>query len=133
MNSNYPAAILANYDGDTRKAYEFLSRAYLSLERQFVETTSSRFFEISRFEPDSEICLRQKTEESISRDIDMADCIDPGVLRKWFYVDDNGDIQPVTIGAQERINRDEEAPFRFAASAIVAGGKCVGEVVYTDH
>src|ERR1700719_33196 len=108
MNANYPAAILANYDGDTRKAYEFLSRAYLSLERQFVETTSSRFFEISRFEPDSEICLRQKTEESISRDVDMADCIDPGVLRKWFYVDDNGDIQPVTIGKQERINRDDE-------------------------
>lgn len=130
---NYPAAILANFDGDFRQAYEHLSKVYNELQAQFSEIWSSRFIEISRFEPDSEICLRQITEDQISRAVDMADCEDPGILRKWLYLDDDGELKPVIIGQQERINRDEEAPFRFAASAIVAGGKCVGNVIYTDH
>ncbi len=133
MRANYPAAILSNFNGDYRAAYEHLSKAYLALEKQFGDVWSSRFFEISRFELDSEICLRQTTEESISRSVDMADCEPDFVMRKWFYVDDQGEIQPVTIGRQERFHNGVEQPFRFASSAIVAGGKCVGEVVYTDH
>jgi hypothetical protein len=133
MQSNYPGAILANFEGDHRAAYEHLAKAYLTLQQQFSEVWSSRFIEISRFEPDSEICVRQITEQQISRAVDMEDCEDPGVMRKWLYVDDDGELQPVTIGRQKRINRDEEMPFHFAASAIVAGGKCVGDVVYTDH
>jgi len=133
MRTNYPAAILANFEGDYRAAFEHLSKAYLALERQHISETSSRFFEISRFEPDSEICLRQITEEQISRSVDMADCEPDFVMRKRFYVDDAGEIQPVTIGRQERINTDEGCPFHFAASAIVAGGREVGQVVFTDH
>jgi hypothetical protein len=133
LRQDYPAAILANFDGDYRAAYEHLSKAYLALNNQFTEVWSSRFIEISRFEPDSEICVRQITEESISQAVDMADCLPEFTMRKWLYVDDAGDLLPVTIGRQERINTGEEAPFRFAASAIVAGGKCVGEVVFTDH
>ena len=133
MRNNYPEAILANYEGDYRAAYAYLAKAYLALEKQFTETCSSRFFEISRFEQDSEICLRQTTEESISRSLDMADCEPDYSMRKWFYVDNNGDIQPVTIGRQERFSNGVEQPFHFASSAIVAGGKQVGEVVYTDH
>jgi hypothetical protein len=132
-NHNYPAAILTNYNGDYARAYEYLSRVYLGLERQFSESVSSRFIEISRFEPDSEICVRKITEEQISRATDMADCDDPGVMRQWLYVDDDGTLHPVTIGNQERINRDEDCPFRYAASDIVANGKCVGTVTYTDH
>src|ERR1700761_2910140 len=111
MRTNYPTAILANFDGDYRAAYEHLSKAYLALERQHVSESSSRFFEISRFESDSEICLRQVTEEQISRSVDMADCEPDFVMRKRFYVDDAGEIQPVTIGRQERVNNDEECPF----------------------
>lgn len=133
MTPNYPAAILSNFGGDCRAAYEHLSKAYLALERQHGAETSSRFFEISRFESDSEICLRQVTEEQISRSVDMADCEPDFVMRKLFYVDDAGDIQPVTIGRQERFSNGVEQPFHFASSAIVAGGKQVGEVVYTDH
>lgn len=133
MTNNYPAAILANYNGDYRAAYDYIAKQYLALEKQFCEVASSRFLEVSRFEPDSEVCLRQITEESISRAVDMADCESDFTMRKWFYVDDSGDIQPVTIGRQERFSNDLEQPFHFASSAIVAGGKQVGEVVYTDH
>lgn len=97
MRTNYPAAILANFDGDHRAAYEHLSKAYLALEHQHINETGSRFFEISRFEADSEICLRQVTEEHISRSVDMADCEPDFVMLKRFYVDDAGEIQPVTI------------------------------------
>lgn len=133
MTTNYPAAILANFGGDYRTAYEHLSKAYLCLERQHVNESSSRFFEISRFESDSDVCLRQVTEEQISRSVDMSDCEPDFVMRKRFYVDDQGEIQPVTIGSQERFHDGVEQPFYFAASSIIAGGKCVGEVVFTDH
>lgn len=133
MKTNYPAAILANFDGDVWAAYEHLSKAYLALERQHITETSSRFFEISRFEADSDICLRQVTEEQISRSVDMADCEPDFVMRKRFYVDEQGEIQPVTIGQQERFSNGIEQPFHFAVSAILADGKWVGEVVYTDH
>jgi len=131
--SNYPAAILSNFDGDYRAAYEHLAEKYRSLEQQFCKVWGSRFFEISRFESDSEICLRQVTEEHISRSVDMADCEPDFVMRKLFYVDDAGEIQPVTVDRQERFSNGVEQPFHFASSAIVAGGKQVGEVVYTDH
>lgn len=133
MSTNYPAAILASHDGDYRAAYEHLAKAFLSAERQSREESASRFFEISRFEVDSEVCLRKVTEQHISRAVDMADCEDPGVMRKWLYVDDAGEIRPVTIGRQERFSNGVEQPFHFAASAIVAGGRQVGEVSYTDH
>ena len=133
MNSNYPSAILANFNGDYRAAYDHLANAYLALERQHVNEGASRFIEISRFELDSEICVRKITEDQISRAVDMADCDLDYVMRNWLYVADDGTLQPVTIGKQERINTSEEMPIRYAASAIVAGGKCVGEVVYTDH
>ncbi len=132
-NQNYPTAILANFEGDHRAAYDHLAKQYLALQKQFSEVWSSRFFEISRFEPDSEVCLRQITESAISRSVDMADCEPDFVMRKFFYVDDNGDIQPVTIGRQERFSNGVEQPFHFASSSIIAGGKSVGEVVYTDH
>ena len=82
--ANYPAAILANFDGDYRAAFEHLSKKYLGMERQFCAVWGSRFFEISRFESDSEICLRQVTEEHISRSVDMADCEPEHVMLKRF-------------------------------------------------
>jgi len=130
---NYPAAILASFNSDVRGAYDHLAKEYLALQSQYYTVTASRFLEISRFKAESEICLRQVTEQHISRAVDMADCDVDYVLRKWLYLDDDGTLYPVTIGKQERINRDEDAPFYFAASAMVANGKQVGDVVYTDH
>lgn len=131
--NDYPNAILSNHDGDYRAAYEFLAKAYRALDKQFSETLSSRFFEVSRFESDSDICLRQITEAKISESVDMADCLPDFVMRKWFYVNDAGEIHPVTVGRQERYSEGVEQPFYFAESAIVANGHQVGTVVYTDH
>lgn len=130
---NYPAAILANFDGDYRRAYEHLSKMYLALEQGDGERQSSRFIEVSRLESDMPICVQKVTEDHISRAVDMADCDLNYVMRKWLYCDDNGELHPVTIGRQERINRDQDAPFCYASSAIVANGQCVGDVTYTDH
>lgn len=130
---NYPDAILANFNNDYKAAYEHLAKAYLILEQRNVEEGASRFIEISRFEPDSEVCIRKITEKQISSAVNMADCEDPGVLRTWLYVDDAGALQPVTIGKQERFSDGVEQLFHYASSDIVAGGKTVGQVVYTDH
>lgn len=54
-------------------------------------------------------------------------------MRKWYYVADDGSFQEVTIGKQQRFSNSVEQPFHFAVSAIIAGGKQVGEVTYTDH
>lgn len=135
MTHNYPAAILANFDGDVERAYQHLSKQYLALERQLAESMDSRFLEISRFESDSPVCMRKITEEQISSAVDMADCDVELVMRKWLYVDDAGELQPVTIGRQQRYAPAGaiEQPFRYAESAIVAGGRQVGSVTYTDH
>jgi hypothetical protein len=111
-------ASMSNFNGDYRAAYEHLSKKFLEMERQFCAVWGSRFFEISRFEADSEICLRQVAEEHISRSVDMADCEPDFFMLKRFYVDDDGEIQPVTIGRQERFSNGVEQPFHFASSAI---------------
>lgn len=131
--SAYTASILANYDNDHHAAYEHLAKLYQALERQHMAQIRSRFFEISRSSQHSEICLRQVTEEQISDSVDMADCEPEFVMLKRFYVDDSGEIHPVTIGRQERFSNGVDQPFHFAASAIIANGKQVGEVVFTDH
>lgn len=94
---------------------------------------ASRFIEVGRYEQEDPIYVRKVTESQISSAVDMADCDDPGVMRKWFYVSDGGEFQEVTIGEQERINNDIECPFRYAASPIMAGGVEVGTVTHTDH
>src|SRR5579875_519578 len=92
MRVNYPAAILANFGGDYRAAYEYLSKAYEALDKQFSDVWSSRFFEVSRFEADSEICLRQITEEAISRSV--------GSMRE-FSRDSGKTIHHVVLSVRE--------------------------------
>lgn len=77
--------------------------------------------------------VKKVTESNISNAVDMSDCEDDEFSRSWFYLGDGGVLHPVTIGKQQRFDTDEENPFYFAGSAIVANGKQVGEVVYTDH
>jgi len=72
------------------------------------------------------------TEGYISRCYDLQD-LDNEPLPEFLYNDDDGKLYPVTVGRQDRINTDEECPFVYAASDIVANGKVVGHVVYTDH
>jgi hypothetical protein len=67
----------------------------------------------------------------VSRAYDLQDCDED--VPEFFYCDEDGQLYPVTVGQQSRCNTDVEAPFLYAASDIVANGKVVGQVIYTDH
>ena len=71
------------------------------------------------------------TEERVSRRIDMSDCYD-GPFEVW-YITDEGKIVKVEYGKERRINTDEEMPFRYASTPMVADGATVGHVIHTDH
>lgn len=91
---------------------------------------NSRFFE-RRVLDGGNKKLWPTTEAQISRAYDLRDC-EPEVP-EYLYCDEDGELYPVTIGPQSRLDTDEEVPFVYAVSAIVANGKVVGHVMYTDH
>lgn len=72
------------------------------------------------------------TEGHISRAYDLQD-VDGEPVPEFLYCDDDGELYPVSVGRRQQMNSDEEAPFVFAASDMVANGKVVGHVLYTDH
>ena len=118
---------------DSRGLQAAYGEACATVRRQSAEVDAwwnSRFFEVRVLE-DGTKKLWPTTEERISRAYDLADC-EPEV-GEYRYCDVDGVLYPITIGSQERINTDEEAPFVFASSDIVANGKVVGHVSYTDH
>lgn len=70
-------------------------------------------------------------ETRVSHHVDMEDCFEfPYFL---FYVTDKGTIAPVSVEGFKRINLDEEMPFRYAMSDLMAEGEVVGHVIHTDH
>jgi hypothetical protein len=91
----------------------------------------SRFF-VRRVLENGSKKLWPTTEGHVSRSYDLKD-LDDEPLPEFLYCDDDGVLYPVTVGKQERMNTDEESPFVFAASDMVANGKVVGHVMYTDH
>lgn len=88
-----------------------------------------RFLAIYPAEGDEppQMCLR--TEEQVSRAIDMADCDAPP---QFLYLMNDGQLLPVSVGPQTRIDT-EEYSFYYASAPLLAGGQEVGTVVYTDH
>lgn len=92
---------------------------------------NSRFFE-RRVLDNGTKKLWPTTERSISSAYDLADCND-GPFPVFLYCDEDGELYPVTVGKGERINTDEEFPVNYSASDMVANGKVVGTVMYTDH
>lgn len=133
MNTNYPQAILANYNNDYRLAYEFLAKQYLALDEEHRSTKNSRFFEVYQFAPDRDTYSHQVTEKSISHAIDMEDCLPVYHMRRWYYVDDNGYVFPVTIGPKRTFHNKPKGYPHCGFSDIIANGKSVGRVDYTDH
>jgi hypothetical protein len=95
----------------------------------------SRFFERRELE-DGTKKLWPCTEDRISRAYDLQD-LDGEALPEFLYCDDDGALHPVTVGKSERLGADpdgpDEVPFVYAASNMVANGKVVGRVLYTDH
>lgn len=118
-------------DAAYREACELLRRNRDELDALF----ASRFFEV-RVLADGSKKLWPCTEESISRAIDLQDC-EPESLPAFLFCDVDGHLYPVTIGPQQRHEPDPDGPdvmpFVYASSALVANGKAVGSVSFTDH
>lgn len=94
------------------------------------EWWNSRFFVLRVLENGSKK-LWPTTEGHVSRAYDLQDCDEE--VPEFFYCDEDGKLYPVTVGQQSRCNTDVESPCVYAASDIVANGKVVGHVMYTDH
>lgn len=79
--------------------------------------------------PSASVC----TEREVSRRYDMLDCY--GEAFDVYYMANDGSLQPVTIGAQERVPACDwdERSIVYAHSPLIAAGKCVGYVTHTDH
>ena len=91
----------------------------------------SRFFE-KRVLEGGVRKLWPTTEAAISRMVDLQD-LDREPLPELLYCDEDGQLYPVTVGFQTPFCSDVAAPFHFASGDLVANGKVVGHVVYTDH
>jgi hypothetical protein len=96
---------------------------------------NSRFFE-RRVLEDGSKKLWPTTEQRISRAYDEQD-LDPEPVPEFLYCDVDGQLHPVQVGEQARIEPDpegpDETPFVYASSDMVANGKVVGHVLFTDH
>jgi hypothetical protein len=96
----------------------------------------SRFFERVKehnenVEPTGRKYLQKVTEKYISDCIDMADCYDREP-QEFLYNDDDGELYPVTVGEMARCEMDEHQVV-YGHSDLIANGKGVGTVTYTDH
>lgn len=72
------------------------------------------------------------TEQEISRayDTDYYDEAPP----PYFYCDDNGELQPVTVGKMERhADYYDDDNIVIGSAYLIANGENVGTVIYTDH
>lgn len=118
----------------TRGINEAYSAACQLIRDQQAEMNAlyaSRFFEVRVLEGGQKK-LWPTTEGAISRAFDLQDCHD-GPLSDFFYCDQDGQLHAVTVGKQSPMNTDEECPFQYASSPLLANGQVVGHVIYTDH
>lgn len=117
-------------------AIEELVRSIIDDRQAANELYASRFFErVTELgedqEPTGRKYLRKCTEKFISSSIDMADCGD-GEVQEFLYNDDDGELYPVTFGRMERCEMGEDQ-IVYGHSDMIANGKVVGTVTYTDH
>lgn len=95
---------------------------------------ASRFFQL-RTLSDGSKKLWPVTERTISN---FYDGMDFGEAPEFFYCDETGALHPVTLGAPSRnepTSEPESTNFVGVVSSacLVANGKVVGHVDYTDH
>lgn len=74
-----------------------------------------------------------KNGPEVSRMYDLADCGHMDDVKDVLAVDEDGDLASVTVEARRWANTDEEYPFYYAYSDILAGKRRVGTVAWTDH
>jgi hypothetical protein len=119
-------------DGNWQKAFDKLDDYTRQLAQKQQELAKSRFLRISQSEEGPS--LHKATQRSISEHYDMADCRNgEGDDERFLYLDDDDNLYPIVIGKLERINTDQEYPLHYGASDILAHGKTVGSITYTDH
>lgn len=112
-----------------RRVIEQADEDHNRLEKQW----GSRFYKFLPSYEGSTPLLVPVTQQSVSYDYDVADLND-GEVGTYFFLEDDGKLYPVTLGKdQTPINSDEENPFYYAAADLIANGKVVGQVIYTDH
>lgn len=119
---------------DEKGVHAAYDAACSTLRQQSGEINSlwaSRFFE-RRVLDDGSKKLWPTTEAHISRSHDLSDCED-GPTPEFLYCDVDGELYPVTLGKQERMNSGQESAFHYASADMIANGKVVGHVLYTDH
>ena len=69
----------------------------------------------------------------VSEMYDRADCDGMESAIAILAADQDGQPVKVTVGESRKINTDQECPFRYAESPIMAGTRRVGTVTFTDH
>ncbi len=76
-----------------------------------------------------------KSAEWVSDTIDLADSDLGDCVKQILATDENGNLVPIRVGKQERVNDDYEGCrlLYFAHSKIYAGKRHVGTVGWTDH
>jgi hypothetical protein len=132
---------LAERDLTIRKLRDELRQERQTMGRLNAELDAkhfSRFIAISHHEGTP--LLRKVTEDQISNAIDMADCYEDD--SQYFYLDDDGKLYPVSFNGPSRHVSEGELDEFYAENptiifsqpgAMVANGKTVGHVMYTDH
>lgn len=73
--------------------------------------------------------LVKRNEQQVSSMYDMSDCNDEHLE---FFYDEDGVLYPVTISKMERCEMGEDQ-IVYGHSDMIANGKVVGTVTYTDH
>lgn len=75
--------------------------------------------------------MRTASESQVSNRIDTDDF---GEGRfKVLYLNDAGELVPITTGKMRRCSNDDEQSIIYGYSDIIADGKVVGSVAHTDH
>lgn len=78
--------------------------------------------------------LTSKSEQWVSETYDLADCDYGEGVRAIYAPDQNGKLVQIRPGKTwAKINTDQEYPFRYARSPIMAGERIAGYVTLTDH
>lgn len=77
--------------------------------------------------------ISSKSAAWYSDSLDMADCDYMEGVKSVHATNENGVLVLVTTGKSEALNTDEEHPFRYSRSPVMAGTRIVSYVVHTDH
>lgn len=98
------------------------------MEESLRNLYATRFFMKWEYE-DGSMKLRPVTEDYISNTYDLND-LDGDPIPQFFYCDTDGELYPVELG---RRNNVSDTAFVYAVGDLIANGKVVGSVKYTDH